>query len=199
MTNKIVVYKHIRLDTNEVFYIGIGNPKRPYNKNSRSDFWKRVTNKTDYKVEIIYSDLTWEEACEKEIELIEFYGRRDLGNGTLVNLTDGGEGISGYEMTNEQKYVRMCQKHIDSLDICEELKERNLKILLNSKYRHIYNPNPSIASIVDFNSKEELEIFSRLCYLCLNYITKDEEKEFYKLVSIIRSNHKKRELLKNTI
>jgi hypothetical protein len=37
-------------------------------------------------------DLTWEESCEKEIELIALYGRRDLGLGTLVNLTNGGEG-----------------------------------------------------------------------------------------------------------
>jgi hypothetical protein len=30
MENNIVVYRHVRLDTNEVFYIGIGNETRPY-------------------------------------------------------------------------------------------------------------------------------------------------------------------------
>jgi hypothetical protein len=44
--------------------------------------------------------LSWEEACEKEIELIEMYGRRKLGEGTLVNLTEGGQG--GATMTGRK-------------------------------------------------------------------------------------------------
>ena len=45
------VYKHIRLDNNEIFYVGIGNDnnyKRAYQKISRNIFWKRVVNKTKY-------------------------------------------------------------------------------------------------------------------------------------------------------
>lgn len=38
---------------------------------------------------------TYQEAKVKEIELISLYGRRDLGKGTLVNFTDGGEGTQG--------------------------------------------------------------------------------------------------------
>ena len=90
------VYKHIRKDNNEIFYIGIGNDdsyERAYQTKSRNIFWKHIVNKTDYFVEIIEDNLKWEDACLKEIEYIKNFGRRDLGIGLLVNLTDGGEGL----------------------------------------------------------------------------------------------------------
>ncbi len=88
-----VVYQHIRKDTNEVFYIGIGKTeKRAYSKWGRNLFWKRITNFTTYTVEIIHENITWEEACGLEKFYIKKYGRKDLGTGILCNKTDGGEG-----------------------------------------------------------------------------------------------------------
>jgi hypothetical protein len=92
------LYRHIRLDKNEPFYVGIGSDsdyKRAYNKKGRNKHWNNITNNTSYEVEIIAEDLTWEQACEKEIEFIKLYGRSDLKLGTLVNMTDGGEGQYG--------------------------------------------------------------------------------------------------------
>lgn len=92
--NTCYVYRHVRLDTNETFYIGIGSDifiKRAYSRKSRNKYWMNITNKTKYKVEIISESLSWKNAC-KEVELIKFYGRRSLKQGTLVNLTDEGEG-----------------------------------------------------------------------------------------------------------
>jgi hypothetical protein len=98
--NMAYVYRHIRLDKNEPFYIGIGGEtdgkyKRAYQSRSRNNIWQKIVNKTDYRVEIIMDGLTWEEACQKEIELIALYGRKDLNKGTLSNLTDGGDGALG--------------------------------------------------------------------------------------------------------
>ncbi len=96
MLNKnYVIYRHIRLDTNKTFYIGIGSHKRPYNTIQRSKWWKRVTNKADYEIDILKKDLTWEDAVELEIILISYYGRKDKNEGELVNMTDGGEGAKG--------------------------------------------------------------------------------------------------------
>jgi hypothetical protein len=91
-----VLYRHIRLDKNEPFYIGIGKEyKRAYHQEGRNRLWKRIVDKTDYEVEVLFEDISWEEAQEKEKEFITLYGRADLGLGTLANMTDGGEGALG--------------------------------------------------------------------------------------------------------
>jgi group I intron endonuclease len=99
-----IVYEHIRNDTNEVFYVGIGEEeKRAFNKHHRSPYWKHIVNKVGYSVNIIYKDIDWEDACKIEKLLIEKYGRKDLGLGLLVNMTDGGEGTFGVIVSEESK------------------------------------------------------------------------------------------------
>ena len=89
-----VVYRHINTDTLEVFYVGIGNKKRPKSKFSRNRLWNEyVKENPNYYVEIIAVDLSHEDACELEILLIEEYGRQNLNTGCLVNMTRGGEGV----------------------------------------------------------------------------------------------------------
>jgi hypothetical protein len=89
-----IVYQHFRTDIDEVFYVGIGRSiKRAYSKNQRSKPWRDLIKDHSYRVEIVAEGLTWEQACEKERELIKYYGRRDLKLGSLVNMTDGGDGV----------------------------------------------------------------------------------------------------------
>jgi hypothetical protein len=97
------LYRHIRLDKNEVFYIGIGKDcegkyKRAYSKNIRNEHWFNIVSLTDYEIEIILDDLTWEKAGEKEKEFIKLYGRSCVNQGTLTNISEGGIGgsCSGY-------------------------------------------------------------------------------------------------------
>ena len=103
LDNNTCLYLHIKLDSKEVFYVGIGSSKRPYTKQKRSEFWNRVVNKYGYEVIILADNLSSKDACEKEIYLINYYGRRDLGKGTLVNMTDGGEGTKGVIMSAETR------------------------------------------------------------------------------------------------
>jgi hypothetical protein len=115
--NNCYVYRHRRLDNNEIFYVGLGSVykkheksngfktlyERAFSKSGRSSYWNKVFNKSGYLVEIVASNLTREYAEELEIFLISEYKRKDCCGGTLVNLTDGGEGVSGHTWTDEQK------------------------------------------------------------------------------------------------
>lgn len=88
-----IVYKHIRKDTNDVFYIGIGKTiKRLNSTSNRNKYWHNIVSKCGFIAEIIEDGLSWENACEKEKYWISHYGRKDLSEGLLVNMTDGGEG-----------------------------------------------------------------------------------------------------------
>lgn len=91
------VYRHIRLDKNVPFYIGVGartTYERAYEKTNRNIHWKRVVAKTDYEVEILIDNVTPEFARVREMEFVSLYGRKDLGTGTLVNMTEGGDDSS---------------------------------------------------------------------------------------------------------
>lgn len=88
------VYRHIRHDKNEPFYIGIGSDnvfKRAKTKKGRNDIWKKIASKTTYDVEILFSEISIEEAKKKEIEFISLYGRIANRDGILANLSGGGE------------------------------------------------------------------------------------------------------------
>jgi len=100
------LYRHIRLDKNQPFYIGIGSSEyynRAYRHKQRSDLWKRIASKAGYRVEILLDDLTWNEVCEKEKEFIKLYGRIDLKTGCLANMTDGGDGAINVIISKEHR------------------------------------------------------------------------------------------------
>ena len=92
MNNK-VVYIHRKLTDQTVFYVGIGSVDRPYIIQGRSKLWYNTVAKHGLSIDIIETGLTADRAKILEIELIKQYGRKDKNKGTLVNLTDGGDGL----------------------------------------------------------------------------------------------------------
>jgi len=109
------LYRHIRNDLNVPFYIGIGTkqksfaqPKTEYRRAftttfKRSDIWEKTFNKTnqDITIEVLYESDSFDEIKNKEKEFISLYGRKNISNGPLVNLTDGGDGSFGFKHTEE--------------------------------------------------------------------------------------------------
>ena len=89
--NSFYVYVHRRLSDNKPFYVGKGNRYRAWVSKGRNDWWNAVVSKHGYSVEIIFDNLTNEEAlaCEKDaISEFRYF------NFPLVNLTSGGEGCT---------------------------------------------------------------------------------------------------------
>jgi hypothetical protein len=94
------IYQHRSADTNEIFYVGKGKDKRFCDKNKRGRYWKHYVAKHGFVPEIIKDGLDEELAFLAEMECIDAYKRRSI---KLINLTDGGEGCSGYSMRHSEE------------------------------------------------------------------------------------------------
>ena len=157
---KAYVYTHTRLDTNEIFYVGIGtqdNYIRASRTANRSVFWKNITKKTGWKIDIVFDNLTWEEACEKEKQLISFYGRKDIGTGILVNHTNGGDGSNGRifskgtrkKMSKTRKGVKVTEEQKNKTRL--SMLGKNCKKVINTETGEIYKSVQEAAISIGMN------------------------------------------------
>lgn len=132
------LYRHIRLDTNMPFYIGVGSDSdgkytRAEERTHRNKFWLNVVKKTDYITEIVIDNLLWHEAHKKEVEFIKLYGRYNLGKGTLVNLTDGGQGAVGRKFSVSLETKEKLRKINTGKQCSDETKVKISKALTGIK------------------------------------------------------------------
>jgi len=96
--NNFYIYIHFRQDNLQPFYVGKGKGKRFLSNKSRNKYWKHIVNKYGYFPQIMENNLTEEQAFEREKFYIEVLGRENL-----CNLTDGGDGTSGFKHSEEWK------------------------------------------------------------------------------------------------
>lgn len=95
------IYKHIRLDTNTIFYIGKGKNSRAYDRSTRNQHWKNIVSKHGYRVEFEVKGLLESEAYIKEVELIALYKAQGQCE---ANKSAGGEySATGVIQTEEHK------------------------------------------------------------------------------------------------
>lgn len=129
------VYEHIRNDTGEVFYVGKGKEKRYCSNRNRNKYWHNVVKKAGgFDFRIVVEDKSEELILLAEIEKISQL--RILG-AKLVNLTDGGEGITGLKHSEKSK-LAMSQKlkgksHKHTQETIEKIKQANTGIVFSDE------------------------------------------------------------------
>lgn len=101
MRQDFYVYQHARKDTGAVFYAGKGRGKRAHNFNARSKYWKNVAKAAGgVNVQLVVAGIDEEFAFLVEQECIDVMRRRGI---KLVNLTNGGDGTSGWVPSEETR------------------------------------------------------------------------------------------------
>jgi hypothetical protein len=146
------IYLHITADTHEVFYVGQGVRERDTHTYNRTRIWHNVSKKHGYYVMRIMQGLTREQANYWEKFYIRAFGRRDLHEGNLVNLTDGGDVTGRYsELTREKhrknatgvkftderrkKISESLRKTLASPELRRQISHRNLERWSNPEYK----------------------------------------------------------------
>lgn len=124
-------------------YVGKGKGRRSdhHFKFTHNKHLKNILKCESDQISIkkISENLYEEEAFSLEKSLIKKFGRRDLGNGPLVNLTDGGDGQSGIIKTKEtrEKLSKSLKGKKRSEEHCRKLSEskKGMKRTLESRIK----------------------------------------------------------------
>lgn len=108
--SEFYTYLYIDPSRNEPIYVGMGQKKRAWYHLKRKDmhpFVQRLQKMAREGVQPIVTFLVngidSELADLVEQEAISKYGRKDLGQGPLLNLTDGGEGLKNVTESTRRK------------------------------------------------------------------------------------------------
>lgn len=169
------LYRHIRLDKNEPFYIGVSirddNYNRAYTTNNRNKIWKNIVKKTNYEIEILLDNLSEDIIYEKENEFINLYGMIYNNTGILANLTLGGKGTKGSKHNLGRKW-----------NIESKLKLSNSKKQMSKETKY----KISLAHLGKNISSETKEKMSKAKQ------GKKHSEESKRKMSIIQSNRKRK-------
>ena len=154
---KYYIYIHYTPD-NIPFYVGKGIKNRCLHKHSRSYWWNNIVNKYGYYIKIQEINLNEDECLQREIYWIKYFGRKQYQEGTLINLTNGGEGVSGKLYTEEERQIKskFFKENLEYLQSFGDRSKYFSKSLIgqdNPNYGNILGNNPLSKSVVKIDLK----------------------------------------------
>jgi hypothetical protein len=97
MDRSYYVYAHVD-STGRVFYVGKGKGKRAKSKTGRSVAWKENVAKHGRTIRFVRKDMP--EVCALSLERAIIHA---IGKENLLNMTTGGQGVSGRVPSEEQR------------------------------------------------------------------------------------------------
>lgn len=133
--NKFYVYIHRRLTDGKVFYVGKGCKDRANSTHGRNSRWLNIVKKHGFTVEIPFDNLSEEEAFQIEVDTIK--EMRYHFEEFMCNLTDGGEGASGYKWdllkhpAKQRIGTKLTKEHRDKIGDSLRGKKRSQSAVLN--------------------------------------------------------------------
>ena len=154
------IYQHRKADTNEIFYVGKGKCNRLYGLQGRNKYWKNTVKKHGYIAEKLFDGLDEELALLSEIEIIDIYKKRGIN---LVNMTNGGEGISGHSYIRSDETKRKLsesKKGIPGKFKSEHFTEKMRKVIIESNKKRKGIPTGK-ATFAGKNHSDEHKEFMR--------------------------------------
>jgi len=102
MNNIFYTYAYLREDRTP-YYIGKGKGNRINLRHRKRNAQAFNPPIDESRIIFLKQNLTEEEAFKHEKYMIAVFGRKDLGTGILRNMTDGGDGSSGFIMSENAK------------------------------------------------------------------------------------------------
>ena len=135
---KYIVYSHTSPSNKKYIGITCQSPNERWrngNGYKNNDYFSRAIQKygwDNFKHEILATNLSHDEACEKEIELIAKYNTTDNQFG--YNITKGGEGALGRSKTfkafGKEQTLKEWSKEFnkDYADLCERVNKQGMSL-----------------------------------------------------------------------
>lgn len=102
------IYHWFNVDTNEVFYVGLGTGNRCDQVRNRNRLFKSYYRKNNCSVRIYKDGLTYDEGRQLEMDQIELLK-------PCCNMTKGGEKTNGAKISKALTGRTLSQKHKDNV------------------------------------------------------------------------------------